>query len=520
MLGIVVVLALIAVAAWLVFGRRVAPPEIATLVTTIAPSDSPTPTATPTLTATPMSTVTPTSTATPTPTSTPTVTPGEILRGVPPDAEQLQRIFDSIRAGKAENRPETAHVAPPAPRIDTLAVSLQRLAEEGFEGFPLRNETCCDIFNRARATTYSLPGPGALFQIISVVEREGRIDAALADYGEWSGQALVIGGLLVYQDILVDGSPLPPGNYLVLLVNRDAELTVVLVDENMEAPVQTRWRLRQLPVPVGEAFSFITRDEICFSQLTYQACLPWRMAELTGDIGQIAVESRQHLIDGGWLLAGSDDMDPRTSVASIESPVRTVDCASNLAETPEGLFEPCQPDVIAYATEHVTLVEPPAIPPDSATRPSGMARTVRQSSGGIRAWYAGVGGLEVLQPLEGTVLDGDGARAVLEPDSYRVDLLMTDFSPNGLIQLIPAAASDEGPFFYVEAVPLEGVGRLVDGEEYSGGNDVILDPIWYRPCLEQLTVTTISCTPEKFRRPVCLNWSGVGWCDVIEPEAE
>lgn len=425
-----------------------------------------------------------------------------------PADEQIAQIS----AGVQENEPspaETGHVQPPSDRVDALEAICQALSDPAAGG--LLNPEC--NFNRAWATSYTLPDAGVVYQILSLAaETEGTAaDVWLEQVGGWE-YPLAIGGLLIYQQADFAQFTLLPGVYLALLQN---DLTFQLYNENNELAAAGSWQLRRLDGRAPAPVALVTPNQLCYARLVLQACFnlvsPGFGAD--GQNAEIIDTTVAALQAAGWLPPDVT-IHRADALASIEGGAKGRDCTNALAEG-EYQSQACLPSLVAAAAEPIS---------DTVTlaKITVAAKSVfpsLQATGAISEVITGIGVLEVLETLAGEVFDDEGQVADLVTGSYRVDLLgLSDGSY--LFQLVSAQDS----VLYLAAVPAPGVGELVaapdDALAPSGDiiepetSGVLLDALLWKVCRPYGWGSVCNSAPLRKWAYWCASFVKSGWCNA------
>lgn len=426
-----------------------------------------------------------------------------------PTDEQIRRIT----AGIQENLPpaeETGHVPPPTGQIDTLEAICRTLAGSGL----LLNPEC--IFNRAWATSYTLPDTGMVYQAVSLAtpEEGERIDDLLGRVGTWEFD-LAIGGILVYQEANFSEFALPVGVYLVVL---NSDLTFQLYGENNEPLASGVWQLRQLNGGAAAPVALVTPNQLCFSELVMQACLNLVSPGLGVESmnAKLAGTAVSNLQTAGWLPANFV-VNAAGAMSSIEGVEKVRTCTSG-EEQKSLLLETCFPNLVAAAAEPIFSTVSQAKPVIGAkpVMEAKISAPSLQATGLISEVVTGVGVIEVLETLTGEVFNLEGAVTDLGTGSYRVDLLeLSDGS--SLFQLI----SVDGVPFYLAAIPIAGEGVPVEAVDNiqtkppgdiiePGLNEVLIDGINWKIC--RTWGWGSICTTNKKWAYWCVSWARSGWC--------
>ncbi|MDW8317995.1 MAG: hypothetical protein RMN53_09155 [Anaerolineae bacterium] len=449
-------------------------------------------------------------------------TPPFVLQA--PNASQLEAILKATE--QVERR--QSHVPPPSPRVEQLEALYGRLRERG----EIVNLADHMVFNRDAATTQAIPGEGGLLQVVSPTEAE---DVLLSPDYPWGDQALVVGGLLVYQGQSVEiGGPsgalggeqawLPAGNYLVLLYRTPdlSSLKFQLRAEAGTAALEGTWQLRSL-WPKDEASqtqyaskqpprSFIAPNQLCFSQQVYQACLNVRTAAFGHPANEAMISATVKSLGGANLLPSDAIVFTETAVAAVVSSEAISKCAAALEKDSPA---DCYPDLVIAATEPYPAdrLELEVIKKTAAVH--GLARTTAavpwQPAVTITETAAPIAVMRVLQPLPGDVFDWNGNPMDLAPADYRVDLLWVHHQGRWLTQFMWL---DEGlnRYAYAAAEEVTTLGEPVAGQEQPTPCDVVEGSFIVRPCRTGggSPCTALWCRSGCGKRDYCIN-SG-RWC--------
>ena len=428
----------------------------------------------------------------------PAATQAPALALITPTADIVKNVLAGI--DNTKDMPAD-HVRPPQGLLSDLAKTYAILSEKQELFNPCQG--ACDFFNPDRATTYSLPmagayQTGALYQLVSLRDP---VDGALVESKAWEKRGLVIGGLLIYQDNAVlpaADAPPPPGAYLVVLRRYQNDLQAELWDVGAEKYFKTGpWLLRQrqgLTQIAKEPFSYVTPDELCFSQLEFQACLLAKTPTVGSNQNAEAIQNAVKNLQAGGLLPPDARVNISGAMPGAQGQSSIAQCSDLIQKDPKG----CPPDVVA----------------------AGMDALIEQTdlnSDAVSELVAGIGVLEVLAPMPDEVFNPDGKLATLEPGSYRLDLLHTR-EGSWLAQFVHA---DGKQIFYLYAVEVAARGIPIDPETLkafdgpNGSSQVFLDRYFWTFC-QSSRVTPNSCTGgAKWLRDWCVtNWRA-GWCDTI-----
>ncbi|MBN1873379.1 MAG: hypothetical protein JXA33_04045 [Anaerolineae bacterium] len=455
---------------------------------TLMDTPSPTYTLTPTLTETHTPTPTPTYTPSPVPTvtevplpATATAIPISELNGlVDPEEIPLDKIVTPLLLLK-----ERQLGKPPVPAdrfdIEALRRSLEAYVPDVIPPLDLEYwaalEYAEDAFNLARATTYALPDSGTLFQLVSLNSDLAQdIDRLLHDPREWEGP-LFIGSLVVYQPLSNPERDIFPGIYSVLLWG---EGLYVLVGDNGEV-YEGQWRLHALSRGVKDPYAFVVEKQICFSQIEMQACLdfPVLFGEQATEIAARAVTDMLR----NKLLPTAGNVNVAGAFADIQGAEEIRYCADTLWKNEAG---ECRPNyVVAAASPFLNIFDrSPAI-------------------------AFGVVVMEVLAPMEGPIVDGEGNVVTLEPGSYRLDVLSVE-DEIFIGQLVSVDLS----LYYIWLEPAEGKGQWIDLEagepilEAPRAAYMFLDVIIFTYCVPEVPVIIIPSPPcndpEEYRTAFCI----------------
>ncbi len=409
-----------------------------------------------------------------------------------PTDEQIGQLLEVFKEAEV---PTTGHIPPPPPQVDILEIICQNLFNEG----RLMNPDCA--FNPERATTYALPDQGTLYQVVSLVPPQDDlqpIDDLLTASSNWEGRGLIVGGLLVYQSDPLRDLSLPIGAYVVFLLRDGDNLFFELYNEPGEILASGSWQLRLLDGKVLEPYTFVTSDQICFSQRIMQACL----SVFSRGVGEeanrgLAEQATNNLIDVG-LLPASATVNINGALASVDGPSRIELCQNALLET---VPDQCMPDIVAAGAD-----------PMETNR---SASPAIQATDQISQTLEGIGVTEVLAPLERYAFAPTGL-ITLEVGSYRVDLIQL-VDNTWLAQYVSAS---DGSTFYDLAQLVPGEGELVNPDtlksipEPDVVSGVALDRILWSFCTSLSRYRRCS-SGTTWIRYYCLTNGRYGWCDFI-----
>jgi hypothetical protein len=288
-------------------------------------------------------------------------------------------------------------IPPPTSRLHALSEVFNAFRSEAVNP---EADFSPESFKQRHATTYTLPGQGAIFQLVSLsVETNdiGTLDDLLQKTSDWQGQALAIGGLLVYQEFTTDIGVLPPGTYAVLL-HREGDTLFFELRGDHDAD-KGEWVLRRVPepVPVPPApYTFVTKKQMCFALRSMQACLNLHAPE-TEELPAIAKSAVKRLMDAK-LLPQDVNVNIEGALASATGLDVVEECQAVLEENPKA----CQPSyVTAAVVPHVEGEQP-------------------------LAFSSGVAVMEVSRPIAGPIVDASGNETRLDIGTYRLDVVRLD----------------------------------------------------------------------------------------------
>lgn len=417
-----------------------------------------------------------TSTPTPIPavvTPTPTPEPG-ITPSVPfsmPSVAELNFLTDRL---KSQRDPAGEHPIPvPPAAAETLQAILGELA--GSELLLITHDGFPAIFNPDKTTTFTLPEVGTLYQLVSLLPSDlsPSSDDLLAVPDSWGSQLLPIGGLIVYQAM----DNVPAGIYLTLLqasgtfylVNLagvDAFRDMVGSDFSELIPpvIDGPWGLRTLAEEASEPYSFVTYQQICFSQNKYQACLnlpaPERELAITYAEETIASLTQSNLIPA------EQSFHLESTFGDVQSPATVDRCFEQLNSAVDQLLEgtipisatECLPDFVVTVGNPFSELDLVAQAFPRLGKGAVTQASTATASGGVAV-------IQVFQPIsDGEIVDGSGAVVTLPAGDYRLDNFeLEDGTEIGRL----VGLSGE---FYIE---LQAVN--IDGEPETDHPEIILD---------------------------------------------
>ncbi len=376
--------------------------------------------------------------------------------------------------------------------VDRIPPPIQKLKElsDSFNTFKselvIKQDFTPEYFNAQQATTYVLPKVGALFQLVSFtgdISRQLDLDGLLLNSKTWKDKALPIGGLLVYQDMSVNGNTLTKGAYAILL-SRDAKSDALLFEikstNEQQKTFAGSWTLRLLAEvrqKANQPFTYVTSEQICFSQFIFQSCLQFaapsfaRSANPINDLANPIDTAVQNLVESNLLPV--DVQVNRTSTFASATGLGIADvCASALKDN---AVKGCLPSYVTAA-----LVQPVAETPQTAQSRTQATRGVTQTVQGD----FGVAVLEVLREIKGPIVDEAGITTTLKEGSYRLDVLPLS-SGSFLGQLTPAN-SNSPSYILLQETDAEGIpvdpDTLKISEELTSTGSVILEPTIWQGC--------------------------------------
>ncbi|HEX8682371.1 MAG TPA: hypothetical protein VF707_08665 [Ardenticatenaceae bacterium] len=439
-----------------------------------------------------------------------------------PEREQIQQLITTDWEVPArDSLPD--HLPPPPDRLAELSTIVTFLTEQD----EIVQE-CCDLFDDERAATYSLPGLGVLYQVVSLGEP---VDDILKGEATWEdGEGLVIGALLVYQLSYLrlgteqgDYPSIDPGSYLVLLRRTQESADVELYNGNGElvgnGEVFPR-QLRRLDAPIDQPLGFITPDQICFSQLQWQVCLN-ALSETVPAADAEAQFAVGALIDAG-LLPDDVRVDVLLARTAVAGDVQISECLRFLQEDIPGR---CQPNLGAAAADSVYSVlvsEGVTGMLEDAALEEEVIRRLEDAA--LEEAIIGIGVLVVRDgaSLDEAALDENAQVTSLIAGAYRIDLLKPTERPEENLWLTQLIHQD-GSVFYTTAREIQLEGELVlfeapeEVQDEQGASEVLLNTFVWSVC-DRLGQRTI-CNATTRKRNFCINFVSLqrGWCDIIEP---
>jgi hypothetical protein len=359
-----------------------------------------------------------------------------------PDEHTIASIRDSIRGERFK---------PVFDVVPALASKLEAVLETLFEQEPeLVNPEIYDlddppvdqVFNLDHPATYALPEAGTLLQAVSLRLPLGgeAIDKLLVDSGSWGERAVFVGALIVYQD-LDTGEGVPAGEYAVLLRREDQALSFELMGD--DDSYTGEWELRRLSSPAKWPYSYVATEQICFSQTQMQASLNMVLpgSEQVAEIAASAVDTLRE----SDLLPSAEGVNVAGALAVVSDEETVKGYQRQLAaDEPQG----CQPNLVVAA-----------------------ATPFSETAGASFNVAFGVAVFQVDAPVDGPVFDRDGQNVLLEPGTYRLDVLTFEDGTR-LGQLVPP---DQAPC-YVGLEAAEGMGQPVDPDTGEPVPDKIQPP--------------------------------------------
>lgn len=396
--------------------------------------------------------------------------PAETPFVVPPSAE-----LDSLATALESNRGADGERAIPLPpaAAENLAGILGELA--GSELLLLTHAGFPTIFNLEKTTTFTLPEVGTLYQLASVLPADlsPSSDELLADLSSWGGLLLPIGGLVAYQAV----DNVPAGIYLVLLhesgtfylvnsagVSEFRDMADGGFGEIIAPVISGQWGLRVLEAEAVAPYSFVTYQQICFSQGKYQACLnqPAPKRALAAKYAQEAIDN----LTATGLLPAGQSFHLESTFGDVQSPSTIDKCfellnravIALLEATPPSTALECLPDFVVTAGDPFSELDVVA-----QAFPRLGKGAIAQATPTFAS--AGVGVIRVLQPIsDGQVVDGSGAAVVLPAGDYRLDNF--ELSDGTEIGRLVSVSSQ----FYIELQEVN-----LDGTPETDHPEIILD---------------------------------------------
>lgn len=431
-----------------------------------------------------------------TPTSEPVVTATDTPEAPTPEPRlNYDDLYAIVRdASEAQEEDRLSHVPTPGQRIEELQFLTDQLLGDDLL---IDDHPCCDIFSRIRTTVLASPTDGVALQMVPLAEPADDYFDRLDEGG------IIVGGLIIYDQTVLN-TPARPDT-AVVVVGREgnfnrASLYSIGTYEQGNPLLELEWRLRVLEEEVREPFTFLSPRELCFSQLRFQSCV--EAGSLVSD-GWVRFDVNDGfttaLVEGALLPSGVDFGNSGQVLASVEGDRRVRECAELLeSEQPEA----CLANVVAEGSRALTEgVEEVALIDVQAVEDATLAEAL-----------IAVGFLEVLAPLEESVVAADGAVADLPLGLYRLDMIQ----PQRALEeerWLGRLTDVDGATYYVYVVEVQAEGLAEEQEE--GTSEVLIDVILFASCHTQGQHAI--CNQNERKRNFCLNWHGANWCDIIEP---
>lgn len=426
-------------------------PTAAPTVPTPAPATAPGPGAIPTATSAPVATATP-------------------AAGVTPPMPQPDQM-DEIRARLDEilEAPVVPPLSPLDPALPPEEVAKKVVCDRPPEELYKYEEQCQGPLFGGFATTFAAPGPGLLFQLVSLPQDRSKQLNEFAFVKEAPDKSrFYIGSLMVFQQVefrvdqQLDGKvetssdnpvAIERGAYFVLLRYIDKTLSFEIIDQEGKPAIENgEGQLRRFTGKLRAHQRYITDKQLCFAEGWLQTCLNMAPAVI-GSNGNLA-EIQKAVAKLGKVLTNPEAVRYDTALAGVVGSTAIKQCAESGAQTPEA----CQPSAV------IAVIEPPAT---ATGRGPGSAALITSAPPAdvITDTVPEVAVVEVTQPIDDQVVDENNRRVPLPLDSYRVDV---QCNPNGFC--LSRYLNPNLDEFYGRAQAVEDLGELVNGEETPSGS--------------------------------------------------